>query len=289
MEKFLEKLQAQPQWLIILIGIILVSLIGVVDYIVVINISLAILYLFPIILATWLLGRRVGIIFSLLSAVFWFFAELYARQQVKVVMVEWNAIVIFVFFSTITYLLGELKQAYEREKLLARADGLTGICNRRYFLELLDAEVQRFQRYQHPFTVAYLDVDNFKTVNDTLGHSCGDQLLLLIAHVLKLHTRQTDLVARLGGDEFALVLPETNFEAGQLVLQRIQQQLLKATSLESFPVGFSIGAITFNHLPESVDKILEEVDLVMYQVKQTGKNNINHISYNTDLNGINCP
>lgn len=105
------------------------------------------------------------------------------------------------------HLLSELKKAYEREKILAHTDGLTKVYNRRYFLDILSLEAKRSIRYNHYLTLAYFDVDNFKPINDNLGHTQGDKLLCLIATTVKKNIRQTDIVARLGGDEFALLLP----------------------------------------------------------------------------------
>lgn len=144
------------------------------------------------------------------------------------------------------------------------------------FLELLSWEVERFRRHQRPLTLAYLDVDNFKTVNDSYGHSVGDQLLRSLSHTLKTNIRSVDIVARLGGDEFALLLPETDYRSAQVVVTRLQDKLLAAMAVKSFPVGFSIGVVTFLSLPESIDEMIELVDHLMYDVKNSGKNRLKH-------------
>jgi diguanylate cyclase (GGDEF)-like protein len=127
-------------------------------------------------------------------------------------------------------------------------------------------------------------VDNFKTVNDTFGHSRGDQLLCLITETMNQHIRQIDAVARLGGDEFALLFPETDYYAAEIVLKRLQKQLLavicspalEVFAIESLPISFSIGAVTFSSVPDSIDQILDKVDNLMYDVKLNGKNGIKH-------------
>lgn len=129
----LRRLEIFPQWGIILIGLLLVSLIGAIDYFIVIDVSLAIFYVLPIILVTWLVKVRIGILFSFLCAVLWFAADIITKNYPYPWIPYWNASVRLGFFLTITYLLWELKKAYERERYLARTDGLTGITNRRFF------------------------------------------------------------------------------------------------------------------------------------------------------------
>ena len=140
----------------------------------------------------------------------------------------------------------------------------------------MKVETKRALRYQRCLTLVYFDVDNFKLVNDRFGHVQGDTLLSLIAETVKLSIRETDIFARLGGDEFGLLLPETDYQPAALVLQRIQQNLAPAVENHSFDVSFSIGAVTFLQLPVSIDLMLEKVDHLMYQVKQTGKNGLQH-------------
>jgi diguanylate cyclase (GGDEF)-like protein len=169
-----------------------------------------------------------------------------------------------------------IKLTYEREKKYARIDPLTEIINRRFFLEMLEQEIGRFDRYQHPFTLAYFDLDNFKTVNDWFGHSVGDRLLKLIAQTIQNQVRAVDVFARLGGDEFALLLPETDYESAEVVLFRLQQQVSTIFKDEYLNVSLSIGAITFKKEPLSVDMAIERVDHLMYEVKRHGKDNLKH-------------
>lgn len=279
MFKILTKFSLQPSWMILLIGIIWLLIVAFIDYVIVANISLSIFYSLSIFLGTWCLGKSAGLAFSLLSSLAWFVSEINAQENEPLFILEWNTLVRLLFFLIITHLLTEIKQSYEREKCLARTDRLTGLWNRLYFLELLDLEIKRFQRKSQPFTLAYLDIDNFKKVNDTWGHNRGDKLLILTAQVLQQNVRQVDAIARLGGDEFVLLLPETDLKNGNLVLQRVNKKLREMIEIESFPVGFSIGAVTFYSLPESIDEILAIADRWMYEVKKNGKNRLNHHAY----------
>jgi diguanylate cyclase (GGDEF)-like protein len=266
-----------PTYYVRLIGLIAVLLFGIIDYFVVVDISLSILYLLPLAFTSWYDDKKwFSIILVWISTISWFIAEYIAKSDTHLSLLIWNTTVRLIVFLTITYLLSDLRSAYEREKNLAQNDGLTGIVNRRFFLEILQLEYQRSLRYQCYFTLAYFDLDNFKEINDRFGHQTGDKLLKLVAQTSHKHIRELDTIARLGGDEFALLLPETNYQNSKLVLNRLQQQLLEAIAAYSPPVSLSIGAVTFLTSPNSVDEILETVDGLMYEVKKGGKNGIKH-------------
>ena len=259
-----------------LIGFFAVLTIAVIDYFIVIDISLSILYLLPISFISWYGKRWFSVFLVGVSTIGWFVAESAAKTNLPIVLLWWNTAVRLIVFLTIASLLSNLKIAYEKEKDLARIDGLTGIVNQRFFRELLEMEYKRSFRYGHCLTLVYFDLDNFKQINDRFGHNAGDKLLKIIAQTTHKNIRETDTVARLGGDEFALLLPETNYKAGKSVLYRLQQKLKTAIEAYSPPVSLSIGAVTFLSLPNSIERMLEEVDRLMYQVKKSGKNSLEH-------------
>ena len=276
LKHFIQILDQFPQFIIISFSLILVIIILLLDSLITIDLGISIFYLFPILLVTWYNDKKMGIFFSFICSVAWLWAETNISKNPELWLEEWNALVRFCFFVIVTYLLSELKEAYEREKKLARTDSLTGAVNRRFFGEILHGEIQRLARYSHPFTLAYLDVDNFKNVNDQLGHSQGDYLLMVIRETIELNIRHTDKLARLGGDEFALILIEIDYEKANIVLNRIQEKLLKMVTIKKMPVSFSIGAITYYTSPNSVDDAIEEVDCLMYDIKNSGKNGLKH-------------
>jgi len=164
--------------------------------------------------------------------------------------------------------------AYDLESRLARTDALTGITNWRSFQELLTVEIQRAQRYPYPITLAYLDIDNFKQVNDQQGHNQGDKLLKGVAQTLTNGLRNTDVVARIGGDEFIVMMPYTNRAQAEQVLPRVHQTLLDFVHEHHFSVGFSVGVVTFEYPSTTVDDMVSVADSVMYEAKQNGKNQI---------------
>ncbi|GAB3035001.1 GGDEF domain-containing protein [Bowmanella dokdonensis] len=165
-----------------------------------------------------------------------------------------------------------LSEALNREKQLARSDMLTGCANRRAFYELAEYEIERAHRYQRPFAVAYTDLDNFKHINDALGHHTGDRLLQKVGACLQKGLRSSDTVARLGGDEFALLLPETDLNLATSLVARLRQRLLNEMQTHRWPVTFSIGVLACEASPQDVDHLIRMADELMYGIKQKGKN-----------------
>jgi diguanylate cyclase (GGDEF)-like protein/PAS domain S-box-containing protein len=172
-----------------------------------------------------------------------------------------------------------LKKAVEREKELARTDYLTGAANARFFHELVQQEIGRFGRYRRPFTIAYVDLDNFKTVNDLFGHSIGDKVLCTVVQHANSQLRKTDFVARLGGDEFAFLLTETDSAAALTTISKIHQGLLSEMQRNDWPVTFSIGVLTCIDTPRTADELVKMADGLMYSVKNSGKNAIHYAVY----------
>jgi len=172
-----------------------------------------------------------------------------------------------------------LRIALDREHDMARQDTLTGLPNRRAFYELGEIEKERSRRYKRPFTALFIDLDNFKTVNDTKGHDEGDRLLKNVAAILHSRLRTTDICGRLGGDEFAVLLPETGEKAAATFAAELRASLIGAMEKHSWPVTFSIGVATFHTTPESLDELVEKADALMYLVKQGGKNAIRQEVY----------
>ncbi|HSB37406.1 MAG TPA: GGDEF domain-containing protein, partial [Thermoanaerobaculia bacterium] len=161
----------------------------------------------------------------------------------------------------------------------ARTDVLTGVANRRSFYERAELEISRARRVPEPLTVAYVDVDDFKRVNDELGHEAGDDLLRSVAATFVGRVRSTDLVARLGGDEFAILLASTSAEASKTLLDELHRTLGAEMARQAWPVTFSVGAVTFARPPVSADDMLRRVDEVMYRVKKEGKAALRHETF----------
>lgn len=139
------------------------------------------------------------------------------------------------------------------------------------FYEVASAELNRQGRYPRLMTLAFVDLDNFKEVNDRHGHKIGDMALVAVANAMRAATRTTDILSRLGGDEFALLLPETDLEGARRLLQRLSADVAQAMAASYWPVSCSIGAVTFDTPPDNVDAIITAADHLMYRVKASGK------------------
>jgi diguanylate cyclase (GGDEF)-like protein len=125
-------------------------------------------------------------------------------------------------------------------------------------------------------TLAYIDCDNFKAVNDQFGHHAGNNLLCLVADTIKSTIRITDMVARLGGDEFAILLPETGAEQANSVILKIQNDLLGAMRKDGWKITFSMGVVTYIKSANTSDEVIGMADRLMYDAKNAGKNMIRH-------------
>ncbi len=262
--------------LIVLAGLVLVGLTALIDYATGPELSFAIFYLIPIALGAWWGGFAHGILLALASTVAWHGTDLLEYPLAPPGVLLWNGIVRFCFFVITSSLLSRLRVAMRREQNLARTDPLTGVANARTFYEAAHLEIERAARAPRPFTLAYLDVDNFKQVNDRLGHSVGDVLLREVAETIRQSTRVTDVLARLGGDEFALLLPETAAAAATAALNKVREALARRMAEGGWTITFSIGAATFQAPPRDVDLMVRHVDALMYSVKRGGKNCIRH-------------
>jgi predicted signal transduction protein with EAL and GGDEF domain len=155
--------------MVIAVSIIIVFLIGVIDYFVLWELYIFIFYLLPVFLATWYAGRMTGVLISFISSVAWLAADILSfHSYTHPIIPYWNIAVIFGFFMLITCILSALKKALDHEKDLARTDYLTGVANRRLFFELAEVELNKAHRYLRPITLAYIDLDNFKPINDQI-------------------------------------------------------------------------------------------------------------------------
>ena len=172
----------------------------------------------------------------------------------------------------------QLIALYEQSQHLATTDGLTGLCNHREFQRRLGDEIERSQRYQHPFALLLIDIDHFKRVNDQRGHLTGDALLRDLAETICRGIRTIDVAARYGGEEFAVILPETSLEGARVVAERLRAQA--ATPRIIGPAGqqlacsISIGVATYPVDANRKERLIDAADKALYYAKYAGRNRV---------------
>jgi diguanylate cyclase (GGDEF)-like protein len=236
------------------------------------DVSFTLLYLGPVGFATWFVSLRAGVILSAASALVSSAVDLSTRPTPLPPLVHaWNLAVQLGVFLALALLFGALKGRLEAEQQLARTDPLTHVSNRRDFVEQAGIELERSRRTGRPITVAYLDCDDFKVINDRFGHAQGDVLLSAVASTLRGGTRAVDTVARLGGDEFGLLWVDTDGATAEALTARLRAALQATMVGYGWIVTFSIGAVTFLAPPTSVDDMLGHADQLMYEAKRAGK------------------
>ena len=269
------KIRGLPKILLIASGSLIVAGAAYIDHATGRSLLFLCFYLIPVSFFVWFTTRRIGVLASILCAAMWFVGNAsYKSQLFRSEISYLNMSIELVFFFVATLLICSLKEALGINEELSRVDLLTGAVNRRAFYDLAGREIARLERYKHPFTVAYMDIDNFKIVNYRFGHRAGDQLLRSVADTVRKNLRKLDIISRFGGDEFTILLPETGAEAAQAVLSRMRNVLLNIMETNKWPVTFTFGTITFLKPPSSVEEMVKKVGTLMYSGKDSGMNTI---------------
>jgi diguanylate cyclase (GGDEF)-like protein len=238
--------------------------------------SFGIFYLIPVAICAWWCGFAHGIMITLCAALAWHLIDTIDSPMIPLIATVWNGIVRFGTLVLTSSLISRLHVAVVRERLMARTDPLTGAVNGRTFYEAAAIESERARRCSWPLTLAYFDLDDFKQLNDRLGHVAGDAALVHLVKTVNLCLRTSDLLARLGGDEFALLLPATESQGAVTLLNRLQDVLAQEMARKNWPVTLSVGAITFTRPTWDVDLMIQRVDALMYRAKKKGKGRVEH-------------
>ncbi len=268
-----------PRWVVLGAVLVVTLLLGVVDVVTGFEISFSFFYLLPVSVAAWVAGRRAGTLMSAIATGIWLVAnqlggQVYSQPGVAV----WNAGTRFGFFIVVALLLAEFRRIFALERRLARSDPLTGLLNRGAFYETVSAELERARRFSHPVALAYLDLDDFKSINDARGHEAGDRVLERVASMIRSSVRSVDSVGRLGGDEFAVLLPETDEREAQLVGARLLAAFHGDASGD-IVVSASIGVVSCPVAPDSVEALVTAADTLMYQVKRAAGDAVLYLEY----------
>ncbi|WP_100644544.1 GGDEF domain-containing protein [Alteromonas facilis] len=236
------------------------------------TVSLEPLLLLPVVIASWYGNLITGLSVSFISALAIIVSYDRASLAIPSTDAVCTALVYLSALCILSILINNFSNVFKVEEAAAEHDHLTGLLNTRGLTSLLEEEIARTRRYRHPFTVAYIDIDNFKTINDTKGHYGGDVILCKLAKIITKSFRESDYIGRIGGDEFVCLLPETKQPDAKVVFDKLHKNLDTAFRNEDITVTFSIGVVTFESAPPSTQTALALVDSVMYRVKKLNKN-----------------
>ena len=241
------------------------------------ELSIGAFYLFPVFLMAWTVSCSGAVALSVADALSWTVTDVLTQHAYSSAGLQfWNTAVRVVYLLGAAYVVGRTKKMVEVHTLQARQDALTSLPNRRAFMEALERECLRGARGTSSSTLAFIDLDNFKFINDRFGHQVGDQVLKVVGQILLTRIRRKmDLAARLGGDEFVILLSGTDQQGAEKVLGELRERLLKAMQVHHWPVTFSIGCIT-SMSTYSANDLMARADRLMYAVKQRTKGDINY-------------
>ena len=238
------------------------------------EIRLGILYIVPVLLVTWTEGLGWGLGFAAATIGL---REIVAWEQLPTeTPVVWRLVNTASYIAVLTVGMAGLqglRSIQEQLSRLATHDSLTGLVNARSFAARLTQELERNRRYPRPLALLYLDLDDFKVINDSHGHQTGDAVLRLVAEAMRSSVRQADVVGRLGGDEFAVLMPETDAALADQAAQRLAASLrnrFKGTPT----VTASIGVVSCSVADANTDELLRRADQAMYEAKRAGKDRV---------------
>ena len=232
--------------------------------------SITVFYLVPVSVAAWYETPRIALATIILAGLTWLYSDFKTGHIYSSPIIPWwNAGVRLISFAVVAFLLIRVKTVLEEMTRMAMKDSLTGLNNSRAF-QLQYQTLQRNRKAQQS-AICIIDLDGFKQVNDRLGHSRGDDVLIHFAQILQQSVSRSDIVARMGGDEFVVLLSDTSAVAIAQYEQTLRQLFAQTDMKQNYGVDFSMGVSLFCELPTSLDAAKHHADRLMYQSKDQGK------------------
>lgn len=234
----------------------------------------------PVVGVGWFATSRVyGYVVAVVAAGSSIFVAMAAETQASVTAAVASGIARLILYLVVLAVLGMMRRERAGDQRAAATDQLTATANDRAFRATVQAEAARARRHGSRLSLAYLDIDDFKTINDGLGHAEGDKVLMEVGHMLRAAVRSTDVVGRLGGDEFAVLLPETGDAAARHVMDRVLGEIGRLRTSDGGRLSCSVGLVTYATPPESAKELLEAADRLMYKAKNAGKDRLEQAEY----------
>lgn len=247
--------------------------VGVADYLTGLEVRVFPFYFISVGISAWWLGRNASMAISAWNISMWEIATRWDGVTYSESWIDyWNVGCQLCSLVAFGWTVAKLRSQAQQEYANARIDILTAIPNRRALMERLIEETERAKRYGHALSIAYVDIDDFKHINDRHGHAGGDQVLKDLSSTLRQTIRASDFLARMGGDEFAILVPQIAYDELTSALKRIHSELESWATTYRWPVTISMGAACFEVPSEATDEIIRRADGLMYEVKRKGKN-----------------
>jgi len=274
-DTFLWKPSPTARLLLTLGLVALIGLIASLHYITGFAYEFNVFYALPVLAASWFLGNICCAVVIVICLAAWAFVDIkLAGGQSGLLALVFNTTTRASTIVFIIVLMKKLRRVLQSEWDASRKDQLTGLYNRRSFYEIGGKALEIIRRQALPVSIAFMDLDHFKEVNDSLGHAAGDAVLQVVTQIMQAHFRIEDVVARLGGDEFAVIMPGMQAEDAMARLEILRGSILAAMGEHRWPVSISIGVAAFETVSDSIDPMLAVADDAMYAAKHAGRNTI---------------
>jgi diguanylate cyclase (GGDEF)-like protein len=261
-------LRSIPKVVIVVLCLALIVALGLLRLVVGPEYAFSALYLIPILTGTWFVGRHTGLVLAFASTLSWLSADVwllhwFSKPWVPVI----NEVLRLAVFVGVAVMMAELQRALKRAQELALTDPLTGVPNRRAFFEVAEGLVELARRQPQPIALVFFDANNFKEINDRLGHRVGDEVLRRAAQAIRANLRAADVVARAGGDEFLVLLPNTGLEQAHKVADKLQACLDREMRQHGWSMTFCHGVAASHRQEESIEDLVRRADELMYRAK----------------------
>jgi len=269
------RVRGLPDPLLLAVGLVVIAALCVLQVTEGTRVSIAEFFLVPVAAVGWFAGSLVyGVAAALIATAAAASVTLYVDPRTALAHVLAAAAARLILYLVVLVALRAMRRLQNEHEQEALTDPVTRTANARGLRARAAGELARAGRYGRPLSLLYLDLDDFKAVNDRFGHEAGDRVLGDVGHVLRCTVRTVDAVARLGGDEFAVLMPETGTAAAGAAAERSRSELTRLTTPDGQPLQCSIGVATFTQSPGSVTEMMRAADQLMYAAKSGGKDRI---------------